>query len=167
MKTIVVVVAMLLAQGVAPPLPPMSREERAAIEVVNCDDGCLGMLQHVVGMERIGVSTGFSEKWNPRLGDRVASGLLRIENEHPEDTAEIRVYLRVMRTAFSDPCYIDDAKSIRPRGTLAFLRWLSVHYPEFQSEISGVIDDLETAARFDFHNCPPELQEIYPWQKLQ
>lgn len=166
MKTIVVVVAMLLAQGAAPPLPSMSCEERAAIEVVKCNDDCLGMLQHVVQMERLGGSTGWSEKWNPRLGDRVASGLLRIGNEHSADGAEIRVYLRVMRTAFSHPCYIDDAKSIRPRGTLAFLRWLSTHYPELQSEIRGVIDDLEVAARFDFHNCPPELQEIYPWQKL-
>jgi hypothetical protein len=166
MKTVVAVAAAILLHGSAQSVPRMSGEERAAIEVVKCDHGCLGMLRHVVEMERLGGSTGWSEKWGPRLGDRVAAGLLRIGSEHPADATTIRVYLRVMRTAFSDPCYIDDSQSIRPRGTLAFLRWLSAHYPDLQSDINGVIDDLDAASRFDFHTCPPELQEISPWQKL-
>lgn len=48
MKTIAVVVTTLLAQTAAPPLCSISREERAAIEVVNCDGVCLAMLKHVV-----------------------------------------------------------------------------------------------------------------------
>jgi hypothetical protein len=71
-----------------------------------------------------------------------------------------------MKAAFSDSCYIDDANSIRPRGTLAFLRWLSTHYPELKSKINGALDDLEAAEHFDLHSCPPQLQERYPRQKL-
>jgi hypothetical protein len=166
MSTVMAIAAAILLNASAQAVPRMSREERAAIEVVKCDSDCLGMLRHVLFMERSGGSSGWSEKWGPRLGDRVAAGLLRVGREYPVDATAIRVYLRVMRTAFSDPCYINDSQSIRPRGTLAFLRWLSAHYPDLQSDINGVIDDLEAVSRFDFHTCPSKLQEAYPWQKL-
>ena len=166
MTTAVAVAAIVLLGGSANPLPQMSRQERAEIEVVGCDHGCLEMLRHVVELERLGGSTGWSEKWGPRLGDRVAAGLLRIGSEQPSDATTIRVYLRVMSTAFSDPCYSDASQAVRPRGTLAFLRWLSERYPELRTHINGVIGELEAASRFDFRACPPELREIHPWQKL-
>jgi len=154
--------------GVSAESPLMTREERAAIKQTICRGECVKSVRAFLDHSSRGFGNSWLEKGNQRLGDRVASGLLQIYgSERLTDFRTIRVYLPVVRAAFSEPCLIDESQSVRPRSTLALMHWLSAHNPDptLGPVISNLIDELEASLRFDLRSCPAQTQAVHPWQK--
>lgn len=107
-----------------------------------CDANCTRIVKRLLQESALGISTGYGEKQNYRLGDKVAVALLKIYGERGiVKSKNIKVFLPVIRAAFLHPDLISNLEDRSPTVTLRFLRDLEskVKDPALKGEISEAI----------------------------
>jgi hypothetical protein len=90
-----------------------------------CNQDCVQSVRDLLKWSYYGFSSGFQDKANYRLGDKVGAAVLRIYKGNalykPDN---IRTFLLVMQRAFMYPDAIKDPRDKDPRVTAALLRRL-------------------------------------------
>ena len=115
-----------------------------------CDNECIRTVRAILNESYLGFSSGFMEKANNRLGDKIGVALLKIyPGKALNKPDNIRTFLPVIDGAFKYPDLIGDPQDRRANVTLPLLRRLQNRIKDhfLHQEITKTLNAVEYYTR--------------------
>ena len=116
----------------------------AQTDEATCDKSCMGTIKDLIQMRQPGgFGTSFLEKSNFRLGDKVADGIIKsFPGTKILMRANIKIYLPIIREAFSGIEMIETERNRKPVATIRMLNRVGKLVTDEPSrrEVSDLID---------------------------